>query len=884
MLGHEVKGMQSAKEDDPAFRPSEMRMNKHPKLAKKFKLLYQLKARPGITSNQKLADLLGVSRQSVSKWGTGSGTQSGDAIPDAHFFRIGRLFGIDSYLFTLEYEEFDKEVRMTLDRRHRVRLRPPGRIFNNDMPLTEGKLLGREIELEVLNDAWNQCSANMIQITGVGGVGKSSLVNEWLAGMEADNYRGAETVFTWSFHHGYGSHSPDSSSERFFSQALSALGDAKAAREDPANQVMRLVREIRRSRTLLVLDGVQNLQHCYGPNFGQFADPAFALLVRELVKENSGLCILSTRLKNADLEAIGGPRAVSLELGGLDEFAGKKLLSLYEVNGEPNQVVHAVRQHEGLPLGLRLLGKHLDLACDGNLAQYMEIGPLLEESGERERATQLARDYLDRLPLDGQRRFFYLLSLYQRSVRLKEVLDICRYRRIDGLTREILSLTRIELRYGIFAMENAGIVRVGRQRQGMILEMTRFAGEAMALDLKWNFPKLWTAGNRLLFDRMRRKKTGFWLSAPNREILYRAVINGVRSESLNEALDLYFRRLRSARFFQASPDFHYLDQACLRTFFADPWLRVGAGVSNEESRVELQFCAAANFAHLGDIDQATTLARGCLKWFLGRQQWTNAVSAACLLLGMFIMAGRLPEATRWSNRIRKKLAHGGDPVTIASGDMLAANVLFLRGKLEKAGELFRRADRLIAAANPDADIEIPLTNYHFCRYLLETGAVWESLKRSVPSLETGESGTWQISFDTELHHSRELFLLSLVLQRQGDQSNARRCLDKQVEMLRSSGEWICLAGVLNYRARFFIETEDLQAAQTDLDEALGIAQRMAVTAVEWETLLNLALLCSRNSKLELGRRYLNDAKEVVGMDKFRFRDGEIRELELALAA
>ncbi len=861
-----------------------MRMNKHPKLAKKFKLLYQLKARPDIASNQKLADLLGVSRQSVSKWGTGGGTQSGDAIPDAHFFRIGQLFGIDSYLFTLEYEEFEKEIRLLLDRRNRARLRRPRRIFHNNLPVAGGKLLGREIELAALNEAWNLCAANVVQITGMGGIGKSSLVNEWLAGMDADNYRGAETVLTWSFHHGYGSRPAALSSELFFARALSLLGDGRAARDDPENQAMRLAQEIRQGRTLLVLDGVQDLQDCYGPGFGQFADSALAMLVRELAKENPGLCIICTRLKNADLEVIGAPRAISLELEGLAPPASGKLLASREIRGGPSQLAHVVRQHEGLPLTLRLLDKHLDLVGDENLALCMEVGPLVEESGEYERAAQLARDYLDRLPLEGQRKFFYFLSLFGRPARLREVLRICRYRRIDGLTREILSLTHGELRYGIFSLEKAGIVRVRRQRQGMMLELIRFVGEAMALDLKQRFPDQWLAGNRLLFDRMRKKKTGSRLSASDRESLYRAVINGVRSESWDEAFDLYFQRLRNARFFPCPSGFRYLDLACLRTFFADPWSRVDASVSKEESRVELRLCAAANLAGLGDIDPATILARSCLKWFLVRQQWANAISAACLLLGMLLAAGRLPEAARWTNRVRKSLARGGDPVAVASGDMLAANVSFLRGKPEKAGKLFRRADRLIAAAGPETEIEIPLTNYYFCRYLLETGMVRESLRSAMPETAGGESEAWQIPLDTELHHSKELSLLSLVLQRQGDQASARRMLDRQVEILRSSGEWLCLAGGLNCRARFFIESEDFRAAQADLDEALGIARRMAAVAVEWETLLNLALLCSRNAKPELGRCYLKNAKEVVGMDEFRFRDGEIRELERALAA
>lgn len=876
--------MRTAKKDGPAYRPPERRMNKHPKLARKFKLLYRLKARQDITSNQQLADLLGVSRQSVSKWGTGSGTQSGDAIPDAHFFRIGRLFGIDSYLFTLEYEEFEKEVRMTLDRRNRARQCRPQRISHNDLPVASEKLLGREVEIAALNEAWDQCAANVVQITGVAGAGKSSLINEWLAGMDDCDYRGAEMVLTWSFHHGYGSRSTGAPFEMFLARALSLFGDAISARDDPEGQIMRLVHEIRQSRILLVLDGVQNLQYCYGPSFGQFANPAFSMLMRELAKENPGLCVLSSRLKNADLNAIGAPRTVSLELGGLSEPAAKKLLISNGVHGEPDQLVHAIRQHEGLPLSLRLLSKHLNLICDGSLAHYMEIDPLIEETGENERAAQLARDYLDRLPLDGQRKFFHLLSLYKHAVSLKEVLKLCRYRRIDGLTSEVLSLTHMQLRYGIVALEKASVLRVRHKRQDMQLELARFAGEAMALDLKRSFPALWLAGNRLLFDSARQKKTKFRHSESERVKLYRAVINGVRAESWDEAFDLYLRELGNPRFFPCPPGCRYLDQACLRTFFEDPWRRVNPGLSNDAAKAELQLCAAVNLVGPGDIGHATGLARSCLRWFLTRQQWANAISAAWVLLGMFLAEGRLPKAARWIDRLRKKLARGGDPVAIACGDLLAANVLFLRGKPEKALALFRRADQLIAAENPEVETGIPLTNYHFYRYLLKTGADWELLQRSAPSLDTGESETRPISLDAELTHSRELTVLSLLLQQRGDQVNARLILDKQVGILRSSGEWLRLAGALNCRARCCIETKDYRAAQADLDEALGIARRMAVVAVEWETLLNLALLCSLSSKLELGRCYLKNAKEVVGMDEFRYRDGEIRELELALAA
>jgi len=291
-------------------------MNKHPRLARKLKLLYNLKANPEIHNNPHLADLLGVSRQSVSKWGTGSPTRSGDAIPDAHFFRIGQLFGIDSYLFTLEYGEFEREVRLILKHRSRRSVRYPRRVFHNKLPTPGKQPLGREAELLALNEAWGLGVANVVQVNGASGVGKSVLVNEWLTRMGAENYRGADTVFTWSFHPDCGAPSATVAMEAFIDRALSLFGETGDRNSDPETTVPRLAQLIRESRTLLVLDGVESLRDARGPRFGRFSDPALALLVRELAEENPGLCVLTSRLASADLRAVGAPRAITIELGG----------------------------------------------------------------------------------------------------------------------------------------------------------------------------------------------------------------------------------------------------------------------------------------------------------------------------------------------------------------------------------------------------------------------------------------------------------------------------------------------------------------------------------------------------------------------------------------
>lgn len=860
-------------------------MTKHPKLAKKFRLLYQLKASPEISNNRQLGDKLGLTRQTVSKWCAGSATQSGDAIPDAHFLKIGGLFFIDAYLFTLEYGEFEKEVRLLIDRRNKRRMRRPQKICSTNLPINSGKLYGREEEIADLFEAWNQGKKNILQISGPSGIGKSSLINEWLSRMDSDNYWGAEKVYIWSFYQGFGVLRNSEFVGSFIRQALQWFGDADVAQQkSPLVQASRLAQLIKKSRTLLVLDGLQELQYQRGARFGQTHNPAVSLLLRELAMDNPGLCIITSRLKNADLAAIGEPRVGAVDLGNLDQDAAASLLRSYGVHGEPSQIVHAVREHEGLPLSLSILGRHLDVVHDGNLAHFMELAPLLRESGKREQACHLAREYLRLLPDERERKFLYLLCLYGRPASLGELLLVCRFREIDGLTPEILSLNNRELRYTIDALEQSGVIRSSGEWRSPLLDVAPFVRESIALELEENHPQLWKAGNRLLFDYFKGGKSDSRYPGQKKDMLYRAIMYGVRAECRDESLALYFDRVREGKIFISNPGSSYLDQACLRTFFSDPWTHVHSGLSSEESNFDLRFCAAVNLANLGDMEQAIDTSLVCVKWFLTRRKWAKAVSSACLLLSMFLAAGKLSEAVRWAKRIRRKLSRGSDPLTRACGDMLAANVQFLRGKVEKAGELYRQADQVVNAAGPGVEIHVPIASFYFCRYLLESGAASQSLERMVNTFVRRETSSWQLSMDSASTYGGNLSLLGLIFLKQGDLVNARRSLDNHVEILRSTEEWLGLAACLNRRARFFIETEDYQAAKADLKEALGIARRIGALAIEWEAMLDLALLCVRGSRPELGRRYLTKAKKIKGMKAYKFRDSQIQELESKLAA
>jgi hypothetical protein len=158
------------------------------------------------------------------------------------------------------------------------------------------RIVGREREIEQLDRCLND-GVRIASIVAFGGVGKSSLVHEWLQRMDADGWRGAERVYGWSFYRqGMGG---GASSDEFFEHALKWFGESNPPTA-PWEKGRRLGELIQKERTLLILDGIEPLQEKpHGPD-AKIQDTALASLIRSLSNANAGLCVLTTvRVRSA---------------------------------------------------------------------------------------------------------------------------------------------------------------------------------------------------------------------------------------------------------------------------------------------------------------------------------------------------------------------------------------------------------------------------------------------------------------------------------------------------------------------------------------------------------------------------------------------------------
>jgi hypothetical protein len=138
---------------------------------------------------------------------------------------------------------------------------------------------------------------------------------------------------------------------------------------------------------LLILDGLEPLQHPPGPLSGELRVPGVQSLLRQLAAAgHPGLCVVTTRDRIKDLEEHERTRdhpagaVLKHDLGNLSEADGARLLhrlgvrragaaEISEDDAELRQASHEVRGHA---LTLTLLGRYLALSTDDGVGDIRQ--------------------------------------------------------------------------------------------------------------------------------------------------------------------------------------------------------------------------------------------------------------------------------------------------------------------------------------------------------------------------------------------------------------------------------------------------------------------------------------------------------------------------------
>ena len=320
-------------------------------------------------------------------------------------------------------------------------LLPPEKIDIGRLPVTGAELFGRQKELAMLNKAWESDSTNVVSLVAWGGMGKSTLVNKWLERMDADNYRGAQRVYGWSFD-SQGTVDRVTSADQFIAEALAWFGDPDMAKIDCSSSAKgeRLAELIRREKTLLILDGMEPLQSSLGSEHGKVKDKALAVLLFELAHENPGMCLISTREKVADLDDF--PKAsLQMDLEQISDTSGRALLRVGGVRGTDAELVEVSSAFGNQALALNLLAAYLHCIPEHKISHAFEIPDIDVPEKEGRHPRRVMAAFGKRFGESAEVELLRVLGLFDRPADADAIAAVRTEPAIPGLTEHIQRLS-----------------------------------------------------------------------------------------------------------------------------------------------------------------------------------------------------------------------------------------------------------------------------------------------------------------------------------------------------------------------------------------------------------------------------------------------------------
>ena len=770
------------------------------------------------------------------------------------------------------------------------------------LPATGGTFVAREEELAQLDAAWVG-GTNVISFVALGGAGKSALVNRWLDRLKENGWRGAEQVLGWSFY-SQGADATGASSEAFTEYALDWLGYKGEAITSPWRKGEVLAGLVREARTLLVLDGLEPLQHPPGAQTGRIKDPAVQALVRELAAENPGLCVITTRLAVADIAGKAGTDAVDLEK--LPAGAGAELLRQLGVKGREEELRVASEELAGHGLALTLLGTYLRDVCGGDVRRRREAAVLDEGIEGSEHARHVMAAYESWLGPGAALQVLHLIGLFDRPAEAAALAALRAAPEIPGLTTGIGAGEERAWNLTLANLRKARLVAPAEDDDTNgpgALDAHPLVREHFGERLRQAAPEAWRAGNERLYEHYRRAAPEYPETLEALLPLYAAAVHGCRAGREHEAYDeVYERRiLRGKEAFSVKKLGAFgAELTALAAFFDRPWDRPSAQLT-EEDRAWLLSGAGFHLRALGRLPEAVQPMQAGLDAYVVQQNWEYAARCASNLSELTLALGEVAGAVAAGEQSVDLADRSGHAFERIDNRTVLADALHQAGRWEESAAAFRAAEAMQAERQEYPRL-YSLRGYRYCDLRLSqaepedgaglagVGARYREACEEVRE-RAEQFFTWRLPSDSLLtialdHLSLGRAYLGLALTAPAtppDFRPAAEHLDRAVDGLRQAGQEDYIARGLLARSALRCLASDFPAAAADLREAQEIAERGSMRLHEADAHLEWTRLHLAIGGPAAPRPHLDRAAELVRACGYGRREREVAWLERRLA-
>ena len=756
--------------------------------------------------------------------------------------------------------------------------------ISDRLPTVKGKFFGREQELQLLDDAWHSEQTNIVEFVASGGTGKTKLLRHWLDRPIADKAMEINALIAWSFYSQGASEDRQISSRPFFDHAITELGSPSTDFPTDEARGEHLAKLLRQHRCLLILDGLEPLQHATSANLGELKDRALRQMLRTLALNNQGLCVITTRIAVHELSD-HQRQVVHHNLDNLKAADAVQLLKDLQVQGTDEELQKAAKDYDCHALSVSLLGNLLYKRYKGDIRQRDLIPELLDpESVEKDsrHAFKIMQAYerwfSSEQQYSAELALLQLLGLFDHPIELA-VLEVLQEEQIPQLTEGIKpnawssAIAALRDEHHLLAQAN--------DPQDDQLDCHPLIRAYFAHRLKSQSPEAWQAAHTKLYD--------YYKSLPSKEQpdslgemqpLFRAVAHGCAAGLHQQALDeVYWPRI------QRSGKENYLcnqlgafsdDLATVAHFFANPWNTPVAGLTAADQALALSW-AGFRLRALGRLREAQQPMQAGEDMSVEQEDWKGAAQDASNLSELQLTLGEVAAAVASAERSVEHADRSEDLFLRMAFRTTHANALHQYGEQNAALELFQEAEELQKQLQPQYPQLYSLPGFQYCDLLLALGQIQQVLERAQQTLAwVKQAGAPLLTI--ALNH---LSLGRAHLQQQRLPA-AQQHLDQAVDGLRAAGYQDYLARGLLARAELYCQQGDYGKAEKDLQEVFEIADRSEMQLHLCDYHLATAKLLQTRTDQDQNQpaitHHLQTAQQIIHQTHYHRRLPELQEL------
>ena len=695
---------------------------------------------------------------------------------------------------------------------------PPEKVDVDRLPVTGAELFGRQNELKILDDAWETSETNVISFVAWGGVGKSTLINKWREGLAADNYRGAKRVYAWSFY-SQGTGERVTSADIFIAEALKWFGDPEMANSNasPWDKGGRLAELVQSKKTLLLLDGMEPLQSSLDFERGKIKDPALAVLVTELAKENPGLCVITTREPVFDL-ADFSKTTREIDLEQISKEAGRALLRVGGVQGTDVELDQAACDFGLHALALNLLAAYIHEIPGHHVSHASEIPDIDVPLKEGKHPRRVMAAFAKRFGEDSAEvETLRILGLFSSPAEKDEIEAVRAAPPIPDLTEQVQELSEAEWSRLITNLRRLKLLAPESRHRPDSLDAHPIVREHFGKQLKGEYPEAWREGNYRLYEYYKASVKEYPDTLEEMVPLFAAVTHGCQAGKYQEAFDeVYWMRInrQNEEFIARQLGAMSSELATLSGFFDPPWQKVVESLQ-EQIKGWLLNTAGYDLRALGRLAEAAQPMQAALEARIAQEDWRNAAVNASNLSELYLTSGDVKGALTCAEQSIQLADKSNDAYSRMVRRTVLVNALHQVGQLTESLAKFQEAEEMQKKSQPEFPLHYSLRGFQYCDLLLSQGNYAEVKRRASQMLEWTKQQLYGGSLYTIALDNLSLGRTQLLhFQRDSNFpiTDLPNILDHAVDGLRQAGAQEFIARGLLVRAEYYRVTGDLEKA------------------------------------------------------------------------